>query len=227
MPPMTVVRILREFPEGGLLSPWRHMKAKSMTHVISDVSWMDWIVFFYLNLILMSSLFMNWAFVLFTLWQKAVTKLAGTFLWRHCINRGPFGEWDGTSQRSGLFTVCGNGWIEWLLACLETARIWCWLPLSNAGDGLTATSSKAGDRAALLVSDWVSACFHLRAVKWNKSVFTCWFLYFKDNMQQTPGTHACECVEDTDPASPGLYGCGTGAQCLKAGPGPGPALLLW
>lgn len=146
-------------------------------HVITDVSWIDWIVFFYLNLILMSSLFMNWAFVLFPLWQKAVTKLAGTFLWLHCINRGPSREWDGTSQRSGLFRVCGNGWSEWLLACLGTARNWCWLPLSNAGDELTATWSEVGDRAAFLVSDWVSACFHLRAVKWNKSLFTCWFLY--------------------------------------------------
>lgn len=112
MPPMTAVRILREFPEGGLLTPWTHMKAKTMTHVISDVSWMGWMDFFYLNFILTSRLVMNWASVSFALWHKAVTKLVGTFLWLRCINRGPFGGWGGMSHRSGLFRVCGNGWIE-------------------------------------------------------------------------------------------------------------------
>lgn len=188
---------------------------------------MDWMDIFYLNSILTSSLVMNWATVSVTLWHKAVSKLAGAFLWLHCISRGPFGGWDGMSQRSGLLRMCGNSWTEWLLAWVGKARMGCQLPLGTAGDRLIATLSEVGYRAAFLVFDWVSVGSRLRAVKWNKSVFTCWFLNFKDNMQQTLSTRACECVQEAYPASPGLYGCGTGAQCLTAGPGPGPALLLW
>lgn len=122
---------------------------------------------FYLNFILTSSLVMNWASVSFTLWHNAVSKHAGAFLWLHRINRGPFGERDGMSQRSGPLRVCGNGWTEGLLACVGKARMGCRLPLSTAGDGLRATLSEVGYRAAFLVSDWVSVCSHLRAVKWN------------------------------------------------------------